>query len=64
MAQQNRSFEPPILSPPDVPPRTVRQVDVASESSEWGAIPKVVPRPAGGIPLQPSITGRSDGPTR
>lgn len=61
---QNRSFDPPVSTPPDVPPRTIRQVDTQSETSEWGAIPKVVPRPAGGIPLQPSITGRSDGPTR
>ena len=61
---QNRSYDPPISTPPDVPPRSIRQVDVQSEVSEWGSIPKVVPRPAGGIPLQPSITGRSDGPTR
>ena len=61
---QNRSYDPPISSPPDVPPRTIRQVDTQSEVSEWGAIPRVVPRPAGGIPLQPSIVGRSEGPTR
>ena len=61
---QNRSYDPPISTPPDVPPRTIRQVDTQSEVSEWGAIPKIVPRPAGGIPLQPSIVGRSDGPTR
>lgn len=61
---QNRSYDPPISTPPEVPPRTIRQVDTQSEVSEWGAIPKVVPRPAGGIPLQPSIVGRSDGPTR
>ena len=61
---QNRSYDPPISTPPDVPPKTIRQVDTQSEVSEWGAIPKVVPRPAGGIPLQPSIVGRSDGPTR
>ena len=61
---QNRSWDPPISTPPDVPPRSIRQVDTQSEVSEWSSIPKVVPRPAGGIPLQPSITGRSDGPTR
>ena len=61
---QNRSYDPPISTPPDVPPRTIRQVDTQSEVSEWGSIPRVVPRLAGGIPLQPSITGRSDGPTR
>lgn len=64
MASQNRSYDPPISTPPDVPPRTIRQVDTQSEVSEWGAIPAVVPRPAGGIPLQRSIVGRSDGPTR
>ena len=64
MASQNRSFDPPISSPPDVPPRTVRQVDTQSETSEWGAIPRVVPRPEGGVPLQKSIIGRSDGPVR
>jgi len=61
---QNRSFDPPITSPPDVPPRTVLQVDVNSEVSEWGAIPAVVPRLAGGVPLQRMIVGRSDGPIR
>lgn len=61
---QNRSYDPPISSPPDVPPRTIRQVDTQSEVSEWGAIPRVIPRPAGGIPLQPAIVGRSEGPTR
>jgi len=64
MASQNRSFDPPISSPPDVPPRTVRQVDTQSETSEWGAIPRVVPRPEGGVPLQKTIIGRSDGPVR
>lgn len=61
---QNRSYDPPISTPPDTPPRTIRQVDTQSEVSEWGAVPRVVPRLAGGIPLQPSIVGRSDGPTR
>lgn len=64
MASQNRSYDPPIQSPPDTPPRTIRQVDTQSESSEWGAIPRVVPRLEGGIPLQRSIVGRSDGPVR
>jgi hypothetical protein len=64
MASQNRSYDPPISSPPDVPPRTVLQVDTQSETSEWGAIPRVVPRPEGGVPLQRSIGGKSDGPTR
>jgi len=61
---QNRDYSPPISTPPDTPPRTIRQVDTQSEVSEFGAIPRVVPKLAGGIPLQPSITGRSDGPTR
>lgn len=64
MASQNRSYEPPISSPPDVPPRTVKQVDTQSETSEWGAIPRVMPKVEGGVPLQRSITGRSDGPVR
>ena len=57
---QNRSYDPPVSSPPDVPPRTVKQVDTQSESSEWGAIPRVVPRPEGGIPLQRSIIGKTN----
>lgn len=57
---QNRSYDPPITSPPDVPPRTIRQVDTQSETSEWGAIPRVVPRPEGGIPLQSSIVGKTN----
>ena len=60
----NRSYDPPISSPPDVPPRTISQVDTQSEVSEWGAIPRVVPKPMGGVPLQRSITGKSDGPDR
>lgn len=64
MASQNRSYDPPINSPPDVPPRTICQVDTQSETSEWGAIPRVVPRPEGGIPLQKGIFGKSDGPVR
>jgi hypothetical protein len=60
---QNRSYDPPITTPPEVPPRTIIQIDVQSEVSEWGAIPRVVPKPEGGIPLQPAITGKgnSDG---
>lgn len=61
---QNRSYDPPISTPPDVPPRTISQVDTQSEVSEWGAIPRVVPKPMGGVPLQRSITGKSDGPDR
>ena len=61
---QNRSFDPPISSPPDSVPRNIRQVDTTSEVSEWGAIPRVVPRLDGGIPLQRTIVGRSDGPVR
>lgn len=57
---QNRSFDPPITSPPDTPPRTILQVDTQSEISEWGAIPKVVPKPEGGVPLQPSIIGKTN----
>ena len=55
---QNRSFDPPISVPPETPPRTVLQVDTQSEISEWGAIPKVVPKPEGGVPLQRSIVGK------
>ena len=61
---QNRSYDPPIATPPDTPPRTVKQVDTQTETSEWGAIPRVVPRADGGIPLQKSIGGKSDGPVR
>lgn len=63
---QNRSYDPPISAPPPPgqTPRTISQVDTYRETSAWGAIPKVVPRPLGGIPLQPSIVGKSDGATR
>lgn len=61
---QNRSYDPPISSPPDVPPRTISQVDTQTDVSEWGAIPRVVPKPMGGVPLQRSIAGKSDGPDR
>lgn len=57
---QNRSYDPPITTPPETPPRTILQVDTQSEVSEWGAIPAVVPRPEGGVPLQSSITGKSN----
>jgi hypothetical protein len=57
---QNRSYDPPIASPPDTPPRTILQIDTQAETSEWGAIPKVVPKPEGGIPLQSSIAGKSN----
>lgn len=57
---QNRSYEPPVSAPPETPPRTILQVDTQSEHSEWGAIPSVVPRPEGGVPLQPSIVGKSN----
>ena len=57
---QNRSYDPPITSPPETPPRTIIQVDTQSEVSEWGAIPKVVPKPEGGVPLQPSIIGKNN----
>jgi hypothetical protein len=36
------------------------QVDTQSEVSEWGAIPKVVPKLEGGIPLQPSVIGKTN----
>jgi hypothetical protein len=58
---QNRSFDPPISSPPETPPRTILQVNTQSEVSEWGAIPACVPKPEGGVPLQSSIVGRSNG---
>ena len=57
---QNRSYDPPITSPPETPPRTVLQNDTQSETSEWGAIPAVVPKPEGGVPLQPAITGKNN----
>ena len=57
---QNRSYDPPITSPPETPPRTILQVDTQSETSEWGAIPKVVPKPEGGVPLQSSVTGKTN----
>jgi hypothetical protein len=57
---QNRSWDPPIVSPPETPPRTILQIDTQSEVSEWSAIPKVVPKPEGGVPLQPNIVGRSN----
>ena len=60
MAQQNRSYDPPIQTPPDSPPKTIVQVDVQSEVSEWGAVPSIVPKPEGGVPLQTSITGKSN----
>jgi hypothetical protein len=60
MASQNRSYDPPILSPPDKPPRTIVQVDNRSEVSSWGAIPSVVPKPEGGVPLQANIVGKTN----
>jgi hypothetical protein len=57
---QNRSYDPPIPSPPETPPRTILQVDVQSEVSEWGARPKVVPKPEGGVPTQPRIVGKGN----
>ena len=57
---QNRSFDPPLVTPPSTPPRTVLQVDTQSETSEWSALPKIVPKPEGGGPLQPSIIGKSN----
>ena len=57
---QNRSYDPPITSPPETPPRTILQVDTQSEHSEWGAIRRVVPKPDGGVPLQPSIIGKTN----
>ena len=57
---QNRSYDPPITAPPETPPRTVLQVATQSEISEWGAIPAVVPKPEGGVPLQPAIVGKNN----
>lgn len=57
---QNRSFDPPITAPPETPPRTILQVDTQAEISEWGAIPAVVPKPEGGVPLQARIGGKSN----
>lgn len=57
---QNRSYDPPISSPPETPPRQILQIDNQSEVSEWGAIPKIVPKPEGGVPLQRSITGKAN----
>jgi hypothetical protein len=36
------------------------QIDTQSETSEFGAIPKVVPKPEGGVPLQPNILGKTN----
>ena len=57
---QNRSFDPLLATPMETPPRTILQIDTQSETSEFGAIPKVVPRPEGGVPLQPAIIGKSN----
>jgi hypothetical protein len=57
---QNRSFDPPITTPPETPPRTILQIDTQSEVGEWGNIPKVVPKPEGGVPLQPNVNGKSN----
>jgi hypothetical protein len=57
---QNRSYDPPITAPPETPPRTILQIDTQSETSEFGAIPKVVPKPEGGVPLQPNILGKNN----
>ena len=57
---QNRSYDPPILSPPENPPRTIVQVDNRSEVSSWSAIPSVVPKPEGGVPLQANIIGKTN----
>jgi hypothetical protein len=57
---QNRSYDPPIATPPATPPRSILQIDTQSEVSEWGAIPKCVPKLEGGIPLQPSVIGKTN----
>jgi hypothetical protein len=57
---QNRSYDPPITAPPETPPRTILQIDTQSEISEFGAIPKVVPKLEGGVPLQPNILGKTN----
>lgn len=57
---QNRSYDPPITSPPETPPRTILQIDTQSEISEWGALPKIVPKPEGGVPLQSAIAGKNN----
>jgi hypothetical protein len=57
---QNRSYDPPIAAPPETPPRTILQVDTQSEVMEWGAIKACVPRPEGGVPLQPNIIGKNN----
>lgn len=57
---QNRSYDPPITAPPETPPRTILQVDTQSETSEWGAIKACVPKPEGGVPLQPAIVGKNN----
>jgi hypothetical protein len=61
---QNKSFDPPVSSPPDEPPRTILQVETNRPSSDWGAIPRIMPKPEGGVPLQRQIAGRSEGPSR
>lgn len=57
----NRSYDPPISSPPSEPPRTISQVDTNSPTSEWGAIPRVMAKVnVEGIPLQRGIFGKSN----
>jgi hypothetical protein len=57
---QNRSYDPPITYPFETPPKTVLQVDTQAEVSEWGAIPSIVPKPEGGVPLQPRVVGKTN----
>lgn len=57
---QNRSYDPPLTVPFETPPRTVLQVDTQSETMEWGALPRIVPKPEGGVPLQPNILGKTN----
>lgn len=58
---QNRSYDPPIATPPDGPPQTITQVNTESTTSAWGAISEVM---RGGMgtefATQKNITGKGN----
>ena len=62
----NRSYDPPVSNPPDTPPRTILQIDTQTDRTDFGYIGRLVrmATPKGGVPLQRTITGKSDGPDR
>lgn len=58
----NRSYDPPISSPPDGPPGTICQVNTESPTSAWGAIRRNM---SGGmdsseVGLQRSVIGKDN----